>query len=110
MQQPITIDNCVIKLEIPNINIFLQIYLSNLKHFFDNFNFLGLIKYIKVKIQDIICPIIVAITAPLTPKSSTNIAIGSNIIFNIAPIKVANIAYLGEPSALIIPFKLDVII
>ena len=60
--------------------------------------------------HDIICPTIVAIAAPLTPRSKIKIATGSKTIFNSAPIKVANIANLGEPSALIIPFNPVVII
>ena len=59
---------------------------------------------------NIICPIIVAIAAPLTPKLKIKIAIGSKTMFNNAPIKVANMANFGEPSALIIPFNPAVII
>lgn len=42
-------------------------------------------KYKKCKIIEKICPITVAIAAPLTPKSKVKIKIGSSIIFVIAP-------------------------
>ena len=52
--------------------------------------------------NDTNCPITVAIAPPATPLLNTKINIGSKIILIIAPITNNIIAYLGEPSALII--------
>ena len=54
--------------------------------------------------------ITVAIAAPATPLWNTNINIGSNIVFKIAPVTMLVIANLGFPSALIIEFKVVPII
>ena len=50
----------------------------------------------------------VVFTIKFNPQS--NINIGSNIIFNTAPVTIDVIAYLGEPSALIIEFNMVPII
>ena len=47
----------------------------------------------------------VAIAAPSTPILNPNINIGSNTVFNIAPLTILTIEYLGLPSALIIEFN-----
>ena len=52
----------------------------------------------------------VANAAPFTPISKTKMAIGSKIIFSIAPITIEAMAYFGEPSALIIELKVVPII
>ena len=49
-------------------------------------------------------------TAPSTPILNTNIKIGSNIVFKIAPETIDVIAYFGFPSALIIEFNVVPII
>lgn len=51
--------------------------------------------------QETIWPIIVAIAPQTTPILKPKMKIGSNIIFNIAPVSKQNIEYFGEPSALI---------
>jgi hypothetical protein len=51
------------------------------------------------------CDRIVASAAPFTPISNQKMKIGSNTIFNKAPIKTEHIAIDGRPCALIKAFK-----
>ena len=66
--------------------------------------------YITFNINVAIWLITVAIAAPSTPILNTNINIGSNIVFNIAPVSIEVIEYFGLPSALIIEFNVVPII
>ena len=79
-----------------------------LKLSFVSLNAFVFLKYNIDMIAVVICPMIVAIAAPVTPMFNANIAIGSKIILIIAPITVAIIEYFGEPSALIAPLRLVV--
>ena len=95
----------VIKLLIPSIDTFLHTPAFNLKLSLDNFIDLNLLMYATFKTNVSTWLITVAMAAPATPLWNTNINIGSNIVFSIAPVTILNIAYLGLPSALIIEFK-----
>ena len=62
---------------------FQSIFLKKLKSTFIPFFLMKSTR--SAKIIEKICPIMVAIAAPLTPKSKVKIKIGSSIIFVIAP-------------------------
>ena len=101
---------CVIKLLIPKDATLILLFNSNLKLVLLNSIVLNFLIYKTFITKVTIWLITVAVAAPHTPLWYTNINIGSNIIFKIAPVTIDVIAYLGDPSALIIEFKVDPII
>ena len=98
------------KLLIPNVAIFLHTLAFNFKLSFVNFIDLNFLIYTIFKANVNTWLTNVDIAAPSTPLLKTKINTGSNIVFNIAPLTIDIIEYLGLPSALIIEFRVVPII
>ena len=96
---------CVIKLLTPRLKILPHVLNLSFKDFRSKRKFLKRGIYITETINDAICPIIVAIAAPLTPILNTNIKMGSKTVFIIAPKSMENIAKPALPSARIRAFN-----
>ena len=102
-------DDCIINGAIPKVILGNIIFLSNFIYFLCNLNVeLDPFKNDNTQIHDTACDNTVAIAAPLTPKSNTNINIGSNIIFKPAPNITDNILILVNPCAVINVFNPNV--
>ena len=88
----------IINPAIPREIIFVTYFTFKLKYCFFIFNIVFFpVRKRNVHNAEINCEITVAKAAPLTPKSSPKIKIGSKIILTIAPSKTAIIPILANP-------------
>ena len=90
--------DCIIKGEIPNANTENNTFCCIFKYCFLMCNFVReLVKKYITQMAETHCDNIVASAAPFTPISKTNINIGSNIIFSIAPIITVAMLNFANP-------------